>query len=116
MNFLHFAVLLFAVSVVLLVGVSLATAPAPLAKLRGLTFATLESDYIPASERSQSLFRIAPRLDDRARGFRRGVVGVFRLSARRRKCGAGKWRDVPVWTCGEMTEVADLKNATELTE
>src|SRR5687767_10527172 len=58
MNFLHFAVVLFAVSVVLLVGVSLVTAPAPLARLRGLTFATLESDYIPASERSQSLFRL----------------------------------------------------------
>jgi SSS family solute:Na+ symporter len=58
MNFLHFAVLLFVISVVLLVAVSLATAPAALAKLRGLTFKTLESDYIPSSERSHRLFRI----------------------------------------------------------
>ena len=58
MNFLHFAIVLFAVSVVLLVGVSLATAADPLAKLRGLTFKTLESDYIPSSARSQRLFRL----------------------------------------------------------
>jgi solute:Na+ symporter, SSS family len=58
MNFLHFAIVLFAVSVVLLVGVSLATAADPLAKLRGLTFKTLESDYIPAAARSQRLFRL----------------------------------------------------------
>ena len=56
MNFLHFAIVLFAVSVVLLVGVSLATAADPLAQLRGLTFKTLESDYIPSSARSQRLF------------------------------------------------------------
>ena len=58
MNFLHFAIVLFAVSVVLLVGISLATAADPLARLRGLTFKTLESDYIPSSARSQSLFRV----------------------------------------------------------
>jgi SSS family solute:Na+ symporter len=58
MNFLHFAILLFAISVVLLVGVSLATAPMTLARLRGLTFATLESSFIPPSERSQRLFRL----------------------------------------------------------
>jgi len=58
MNFLHFAIVLFAISVVLLVAVSLATAPDALAKLRGLTFKTLESDYIGATERSRGLFRI----------------------------------------------------------
>jgi SSS family solute:Na+ symporter len=58
MNFLHFAILLFAISVVLLVVVSLATAPVPLARLRGLTFTTLESSFIHGSERSQRLFRL----------------------------------------------------------
>ena len=58
MNFLHFAILLFAVSVVLLVVVSLATAPVSLAQLRGLTFKTLESSFIHGSERSQRLFRL----------------------------------------------------------
>ena len=58
MNFLHFAILLFAISVGLLVVVSLATAPVNLAQLGGLTFKTLESSYIPRSERSQRLFRI----------------------------------------------------------
>jgi SSS family solute:Na+ symporter len=58
MNFLHFAILLFAISVALLVVVSLATAPISLERLRGLTFATLESSYIPGSNRSQQLFRL----------------------------------------------------------
>jgi len=58
MNFLHFAVVLFAVSVVLLVVVSLLTAPTTLAQLRGLTFATLESAYIHQTERSRGLFRL----------------------------------------------------------
>ena len=58
MNFLHFAVVLFAVSVVLLVGVSLATAPAPLAKLRGLTFATLDPTTYRRANGLQSLFRL----------------------------------------------------------
>ena len=58
MNFLHFAIFLFVVSVILLVAVSLATQPDTLAKLRGLTFATLETPYIPASVRSQQLFRL----------------------------------------------------------
>ena len=40
-NFLHFAVLLFALSVVAMVGVSLVTAPPPPEKLRDLTIATL---------------------------------------------------------------------------
>jgi solute:Na+ symporter, SSS family len=56
MNFLHFAILLFAVSVVLLVAVSLATQPEPLARLRGLTFATLDA-YIAPSPRARQLFR-----------------------------------------------------------
>ena len=58
MNFLHFAVVLFVVSSALLVLISLATAPDTLAKLRGLTFRTLESAYIPPDARSQRLFAI----------------------------------------------------------
>jgi SSS family solute:Na+ symporter len=41
-NFLHMAVLLFVVCVVILIGVSLATAPPPPEQLAGLTFATAE--------------------------------------------------------------------------
>jgi SSS family solute:Na+ symporter len=41
-NFLHFAVVLFAISIAVLVIVSLATAPPDRARLRDLTFATLE--------------------------------------------------------------------------
>ncbi len=55
-NFLHFAVLLFAVSLVVLVGVSLVTAPESMAKLRGLTFATLDEDYRPAAGAARSMF------------------------------------------------------------
>jgi solute:Na+ symporter, SSS family len=44
-NFLHFAVLIFVVSVATLAIVSLATAPETREKLRGLTFATLEGEY-----------------------------------------------------------------------
>jgi SSS family solute:Na+ symporter len=55
MNFLHFAVVLFVVSTILLVAVSLATQPESLAKLRGLTFATLDK-YVQPSERSRRLF------------------------------------------------------------
>ena len=58
MNFLHFAVVLFAVSAVLIVGVSLASERVDLAKLRGLTFRTLESAYIPTTPRAQRLFRV----------------------------------------------------------
>ena len=58
MNFLHFAVVLFAVSVVLLVVVSLLTAPVTLAQLRGLTFRTLDSTYVPAGARARGLFRL----------------------------------------------------------
>jgi SSS family solute:Na+ symporter len=58
MNFLHFAIVLFVVSSVLLVLVSLATQPEPMAKLKGLTFRTLEAAYIPPSARSQQLFRL----------------------------------------------------------
>jgi SSS family solute:Na+ symporter len=55
-NFLHFAVILFAVSLVVLVGVSLATAPESMAKLRGLTFATLDRAYRPAEAAGGSVF------------------------------------------------------------
>jgi solute:Na+ symporter, SSS family len=57
MNFLHFAIVLFAVSTALLVGVSLATSPDPRARLRGLTFATLDA-YIPPSERARRLMGV----------------------------------------------------------
>jgi solute:Na+ symporter, SSS family len=55
-NFLHFAIVLFAVSLVLLIGVSLATQPESLAKLRGLTFATLDDAYRPREARAASVF------------------------------------------------------------
>ena len=58
MNFLHFAVVLFVISSLLLVGVSLATEPTNLARLRGLTFKTLDSPYIPDNARSAGLFRV----------------------------------------------------------
>jgi SSS family solute:Na+ symporter len=55
-NFLHFAILLFVVSLAVLVVVSLATAPESLSKLRGLTFATLDEDYRPVGARDRSVF------------------------------------------------------------
>jgi SSS family solute:Na+ symporter len=58
MNFLHFAVVLFAISLVILIGVSLATAPESLEKLRGLTFATLDRDYRPSAPADRSVFTI----------------------------------------------------------
>ena len=73
MNFLHFAVVLFVVSAVILVGVSLATQPAPVAQLRGLTFAPLDN-YIQRSERALRLFR-ARRGDRPCSRFRDWVVG-----------------------------------------
>jgi SSS family solute:Na+ symporter len=57
-NFLHFAIVLFVVSVAVLVIVSLATAAEPLAKLKGLTFATLGEDYRPRDPRAKSLFTV----------------------------------------------------------
>ncbi len=44
-NFLHIAVIIFIISVIVLVVVSLATAAESIAKLRGLTFSTLEGGY-----------------------------------------------------------------------
>ena len=44
-NFLHIAVIIFIISVIVLVVVSLATAAEPMTKLRGLTFSTLEGGY-----------------------------------------------------------------------
>ena len=58
MNFLHFAVVLFVISAVLIVVVSLAGERVTAAQLRGLTFRTLDTAYIAASPRAQRLFRI----------------------------------------------------------
>ena len=57
-NFLHFAIVLFAISVALLIAVSLATAPETMAKLRGLTFATLDQDYRPRGDQARSVFTL----------------------------------------------------------
>jgi solute:Na+ symporter, SSS family len=56
-NFLHFAILIFAISAAILIVVSLATQPETVAKLRGLTFATLEGEYTPPS-RNGSVFTL----------------------------------------------------------
>jgi SSS family solute:Na+ symporter len=58
MNFLHFAIVLFAISAALIVAVSLASERVDLAALRGLTFRTLDSAYIPATPRARRLFRV----------------------------------------------------------
>ena len=62
-NFLHIAVIIFVISVVVLVVVSLATAPESMTKLRGLTFCTLEGGYALGSSagsvRSQAMLSIA---------------------------------------------------------
>jgi solute:Na+ symporter, SSS family len=55
-NFLHFAILIFVVSTVLLVTVSLATQPESREKLRGLTFQTLEQSYRPLDPRARAHF------------------------------------------------------------
>lgn len=47
-NFLHFAVLLFAISTVVLVGVSLLTPPPPPAQIAGLTYGTTQPGAIAA--------------------------------------------------------------------
>jgi SSS family solute:Na+ symporter len=58
-NFLHFAVLLFALSIVALVAVSLATAPPPPERLADLTIGTLK----PADPAEQSRLRAAHAAD-----------------------------------------------------
>jgi len=58
MNFLHFAIVLFAVSAALIVGVSLVSERVDLATLRGLTFRTLDSAYIRDTPRARRLFRL----------------------------------------------------------
>ena len=50
--------MLFVVSLVVLIGVSLATAPESMAKLRGLTFATLDRDYRPAAGAGRTVFTL----------------------------------------------------------
>jgi solute:Na+ symporter, SSS family len=57
-NFLHFAILIFAISLFVLVTVSLVTQPETLAKLRGLTFFTLAEDYQPGDARGRAQFRV----------------------------------------------------------
>ena len=62
-NFLHIAVIIFIISVIVLVVVSLATAAEPTAKLRGLTFGTLEGGYgfgsSAATLRNQAMLSVA---------------------------------------------------------
>jgi len=55
-NFLHFAILIFVVSSAILVVVSLVTQPETMAKLKGLTFMTLEQSYRPTETRARSQF------------------------------------------------------------
>ena len=55
-NFLHFAIVLFAIAVVVLVTVSLATQPETAAKLRGLTFFTLDGSYRPTEGHARPIF------------------------------------------------------------
>ncbi len=59
-NFLHFAVLLFVIATLILVGVSLATPPTPAPQLRGLTFSTLEGGYVTSSAERASMRWQAP--------------------------------------------------------
>ena len=59
-HFLHFAVLIFVVSAAVLVAVSLATSPESAAKLKGLTFSTLEERYTAfAGSRSTVITQVA---------------------------------------------------------
>ncbi|MEM6326730.1 MAG: sodium:solute symporter [Bacteroidota bacterium] len=53
MNFLHFAIVLFLVCTVVLVGVSLATAPPPAEQIRGLTFGTAVREEDPETGRRE---------------------------------------------------------------
>jgi SSS family solute:Na+ symporter len=45
-NFLHFAIVLFVICVLILIGVSMATSPPPEYKIAGLTYGTAEEDLI----------------------------------------------------------------------
>jgi SSS family solute:Na+ symporter len=62
-NFLHIAVIIFIISVIVLVVVSLATAAESMTKLRGLTFSTLEGGYAIGSAagavRTQAMLSVA---------------------------------------------------------
>ena len=57
MNFLHFAIVVFVVSTLILVLVSLATAPDAIAKLRGLTFTTIDR-YVADTGRARRLITL----------------------------------------------------------
>ena len=56
-NFLHFAILIFVISLIVLIGGSLATQPETLAKLKGLTFHTLD-DYRPVDAPGRAQFTV----------------------------------------------------------
>jgi hypothetical protein len=49
---------IFVISLIVLIGVSLATQPESLAKLRGLTFSTLDQDYRPADAPGRAQFTL----------------------------------------------------------
>jgi SSS family solute:Na+ symporter len=58
-NFLHYAVIMFAVCTAVLIAVSLATAPPPREKVRGLTFATATDHDAPEERESAGSRRIS---------------------------------------------------------
>ena len=79
-NFLHFAILLFVVSLVVLVVVSLASAPETRAKLRGLTFFTLD-ELVPACRRHGTFgVHDAGRADGGSGALHDWPVGALRVS------------------------------------
>jgi SSS family solute:Na+ symporter len=62
-NFLHFAVLLFVICVVVLIGVSLATAPPSRQKIAGLTYATANDDMGHADDKAPTTDSMEPPPD-----------------------------------------------------
>ena len=58
-NFAHMAIIMFVISVIVCVGVSLATAPPDFSKIRGLTFGTLTEEQKAASKNSYNWLDIA---------------------------------------------------------
>ena len=70
-NFLHLAVVLFVICVLILISVSLATAPPPDYKIAGLTYGTAEQDMI----------RPPPSAGDEARAARDREEGIVKTKA-----------------------------------